>query len=916
MSDHNTYLTCKKQTSQKNDVEAAVNTTGQVTTKELVNMARLVASRLSQQQIPSTIFRLLHSVISARSSAHAAFVQMTSNYEDNEMKKSNETHKYFIDRLTEAFQVLGGSKWASKRATELDEPHSNEEIEEFIFSNVFSALELHQCADDVSDDEADSETLPATKHSHRTSKAKRNHRSKQKKTQRKRTANSQAVLDVPLENYCLVDGPESVLADYRMALVSVFVEWWKLREHVQIRWLNVAYEDFNSAIAGAVSEMAITMIRKTALAVFVEFPSGFDTYQAMTRDFNHDDLEDLFLSNPEIGEAFSMHIYQDLLDFLIDYQKNRTGKPTKRMQAKLSDWDPYFNLQQANMQERIAWRRSYTINWLYDLVNVFSHIVIQENKITTERQAYETIEWSVKTPYHRSRKLFGMERFAEVITTLAMQQPGSDVQSQIFPHHVFQLQCVIDSFTASRGWAPGMQRQYGHFTKATPGKASPTECLELFLGNQDSGFLSGAAALSSRLKEYQSSSGDKLACFRITWMLLDRLSVQLKDWLGKSAGAFANEVSSRFSKHSQNGLWEYNPFLCGVGLVEALEISYRLSMLCWDTSTEVLAMLRLQELLVQKGYMTQFDELLSFLTINCAPHGPHPSDLSSRARTELESRGFSRVAKYKHRDPEMVIGVCLDMKDALSVDGNFIFRRKSQLLVYHESDWDTARLVENRESDFSLLKSLATVWDRDKLGEDSKDDLILRLYRENATRFNNAFAGASSTPESSEIAASAQRLGHSEYGPNGLGQLVLAEWDIVNDVCSKIPLSAIDYTWVTMKFMTIFDAVEKRLTESRNPLYLQCIHLRKRMNYLEALIQQGLSGHEECLTVLAAEMEKHPMSVEKSLYWGRRDNRFPGFPGSGTPWYIATVDIEGHKEQIAEQEDHDEGEEERQTRIL
>ncbi|KAI4717302.1 hypothetical protein E4T48_06536 [Aureobasidium sp. EXF-10727] len=828
---------------------------------------------------------------------------MTPNYEDNEMEKSNATHKYFIDRLTEAFQILGGSEWASKRASELAEPLSSEEIEEVIFSNGFSALELHQCADDVSDDETDSETLPATKHS-RTSKAKRNHRAKQKKTQRKRPTNNQVVPDVPLEDYCLVDGPEGVLDDYKMALVSVFAEWFELREHVQTRWLNVAYEDSNSAVAGAVSEMAITMIKKTALAVFVEFPAGFDTYQAMTRYLNHDDLEDLFSSHTEIREAFSMHVYQDLLDFLIDYQKNRTGRPTKRMQAKLSDWDPYFNLQQANMQERIAWRRSYTINWLYDLVNVFSHIVIHENKITTKRQAYDTVEWSVKTPYHRPRKLYGMESFAEVITTLAMQKPGSDVQSKIFPHHVFQLQCVVDSFTASRGWAPG--------------KVSPTDCLKLFLGTQDSGFLSGAAALSSRLKEYQSTSDDKLECFRITCMLLDRLAVQLRDWLGNSAGAFTNEVSSRFSRHSQNGLWEYNPFLCGVGLVEALEISYRLGMLCWDTNLEVLAMLRLHWLLVQKGYMTRNDELLSFFTRYCVSHGPHPSDLSNRARTELKSREYSRFAKYRHHNTEMVIGACVDMKDALSVDGNFRFRHKSQLLVYHESDWGTARLVENRESDRSLLKSLATVWDRDKLGEDSKNDRMLRLYRENATRFNFAFAGASSTPEPDEIATSAQRLGHSEYGPNGLDQLVLAEWDVVSDVCAKAPISAIDYTWVTMKFMSIFDAVEKRLTELKNPLFLQCTPLRKalRMKYLDSLIYRQLPGHEECLEVLAEEIEKNPMSVEKSIYWGRHDNRFPNLSGSEPFWLPDTVDIEGYNEQIAEQEDHGEGEEERQTQTL
>ncbi|KAG9526748.1 hypothetical protein KCV07_g357, partial [Aureobasidium melanogenum] len=224
------------------------------------------------------------------------------------MDKSNETHKYFIDRLVEAFEILGGSQWATNQDTESNKAQTREEIEEVIFSNAFSALDIHQCAD-VSDDEADSGTLQATKHSQKSKKAKCNQRSKQKKNKRTRVANDPDILDVPLESYCLVDGPEGIHADYKMALVSVFVEWWKLRNHVQTMWFSVAYDDVNHAVAGVVSEMAITMIKKTALAVFVEFPAGFDTYQAMTRDFSRDELQDMFSSHPE---RFSEESYRQI----------------------------------------------------------------------------------------------------------------------------------------------------------------------------------------------------------------------------------------------------------------------------------------------------------------------------------------------------------------------------------------------------------------------------------------------------------------------------------------------------------------------------------------------------------------------------------------------------------------------------
>jgi hypothetical protein len=102
------------------------------------------------------------------------------------------------------------------------------------------------------------------------------------------------------------------------------------------------------------------------------------------------------------------------------------------MQAQLDNWDPMFDLSRATNDERLRWRRSYTINWLYDLVNVFSSIVVQRNTMKGEKHVYEN-------------------EFAGDITYLAMQKQHVDVRQKILPHHVFQLQCIVDSLTASRG---------------------------------------------------------------------------------------------------------------------------------------------------------------------------------------------------------------------------------------------------------------------------------------------------------------------------------------------------------------------------------------------------------------------------------------------------------------------------------
>lgn len=79
------------------------------------------------------------------------------------------------------------------------------------------------------------------------------------------------------------------------------------------------------------------------------------------------------------------HAYEDLLDFVVDFQHTRSGKPTKSMMAQIRDWDPKFNVRTATKEQRIKWRRSYTINWLYDLVNLFSSIVVQRITLKGEK---------------------------------------------------------------------------------------------------------------------------------------------------------------------------------------------------------------------------------------------------------------------------------------------------------------------------------------------------------------------------------------------------------------------------------------------------------------------------------------------------------------------------------------------------
>lgn len=101
---------------------------------------------------------------------------------------------------------------------------------------------------------------------------------------------------------------------------------------------------------------------------------------------NHHHQHQVSQAALDVKEFFFIHTYDALVDFLEDFQKTRSGKPTRRMLAEIKDWNPTFDLQRATKDERLKRRRAYTINWLYDLVNLLSSIVVQRNTMRGEKR--------------------------------------------------------------------------------------------------------------------------------------------------------------------------------------------------------------------------------------------------------------------------------------------------------------------------------------------------------------------------------------------------------------------------------------------------------------------------------------------------------------------------------------------------
>jgi len=254
----------------------AINTTGQLTVSALVSISKLIANHVNP--IPSTICRLFQSVIAARSAAHSLFQQIVTKKPDPAIERSNLSHRKFIDALIEAFEALGGREWESESKAQKS---VQEDEDDAIFANKFSTLDVHESKDNdelelEQEDEDDEDNVPGSEvHAavaalrsvgpkKSAGKGKKGKRGKYgKKAKSKKPATIEVSLDdIPLESYRIIDSEDGgLITDYLIAVYSLVEQWVKLRHDLQEIWREASYEGLNGAVAGALSNVAVAMVK-------------------------------------------------------------------------------------------------------------------------------------------------------------------------------------------------------------------------------------------------------------------------------------------------------------------------------------------------------------------------------------------------------------------------------------------------------------------------------------------------------------------------------------------------------------------------------------------------------------------------------------------------------------------------------
>lgn len=218
------------------------------------------------------------------------FQDLEARCQDPEIEKSNASHKYFIDALTKAFNTLGGDEWLSGQKAESDE--EEEDVEKVVFANKFSALGLGDAA--ASDEGDEKEDIGPTPAPQRRKQAKpgRGKKGKAGKKSKKKpmpaAAKEKSLEELPLESYRIIEDGGEFVTECLMAVYELARECATIRSYLQRLWHEVAYNGLSSAVAGAVSDLAIAMIKRSEAAIFVEFPGNYP-WKRFSRDCYEND---------------------------------------------------------------------------------------------------------------------------------------------------------------------------------------------------------------------------------------------------------------------------------------------------------------------------------------------------------------------------------------------------------------------------------------------------------------------------------------------------------------------------------------------------------------------------------------------------------------------------------------------------
>jgi len=194
--------------------------------------------------------------------------------------------------------------------------------------------------------------------------------------------------------------------------------------------------------------------------------------------------------------------------------------------------------------------------------------------------------------------------------------------------------------------------------------------------------------------------------------LLQLVFEDFRDWLGESKymSGLKTIPPTRFASSNSNGLWEYCPLLCGVGLMEGLEMAYIMSMMVWDQNKEPFLIMHMHNMLVKRGYIKK--EIGLFLSLHelfpttfFAGDTPPTSNFVEAFQARLQEV-TSRSNSMKTQMGRQKARGAFDVHSIMAAWVKAMLQTKSNLSLYLKADWIPDKIPDSALTFRSTLTSL------------------------------------------------------------------------------------------------------------------------------------------------------------------------------------------------------------------
>lgn len=571
-------------------------------------------------------------------------------------------------------------------------------------------------------------------------------------------------------------------------------------------WKQVANEQLHAAIAGALSNVAVARVKQLQYDAAADFPqlNNFETilYTLCRGDLDSaagklkivtaGPLGDMETTTLDFREYFSVYAHDDLVNFITDYRTNRSGKPSRAF-ASLK-WDPNVKLSQLSLKKRREWRSDYSMLWLYDSVNSYASTILTGIPLGSGVNL-DTWDWSMESMGRKSRRmLWGPVEFVSEITTLAMKRKDSPLVKLIKPHLVFQTQIMLDSMTAFKGWTFDVIS--GSIGPETSWSRAYDE-IESFHKK----FVSGANGLIS---EYEADRKRRHDPRRHAYPLeeIPKTVIEIQLVLGDSMLSRAQGAPvSRFEYIDRNGLWRFNPWLCGTGLAEALNFVFEFGITAWDKSGAPLCMFHLYNMLLANGHLpggklSFFEDLLSVFESQVFRGSKRPARKGDFFQSWMVAAGVKAQVLANPLKKRMNRGGnVFDSGERMNIYRRAevrCFHDKSLLRYLQEADWIPEKLPKEK------IPSLPSSNAASKAKQEEQE--LINVMKK---------AGIVSTE--SEVMTAAPDMTDDEF-------LFALRKALVKDVTGEVPYAALNLLPVLCFIMRLFEQLDEEMKGFPRPM--------------------------------------------------------------------------------------------------